>query len=428
MYYEGEQPLQFIAPELRDEVGDRITELVLNWPRLAVESYDNRLDIEGFRFRSADVADDDLLDIWQANDGDFISQQAHQESLALSRSYAIVGEGDDPDVPLITVESPFHAAHITDPRTHDISSGIKTWIDLDNVQWVTLYDSQGRITWRARNGEYVIDQTVEHDYGIPQLVPLVNSARIANRVQMQPYIDRSMGRSLFHDIIGPADAANKMATDMMVSGEFHAMPRRWATGLTASDFEDEDGNPVDTFKRTVGSMWATEGEKAQFGQFAETNLANFHDSIKLLAQAVSNLLGLPPEYLNFVGENPTSADAIRASEARLVKRAERIQRVYGTRWARVQKLVLLTRGQVDEAKQRIEVAWRDPSTPTKAQQADATLKLVQGQIIPRQQAWVDLGYTDEEQARMADWFAQNQADPQVDNALRLLNPPAGDAS
>ena len=33
-------------------------------------------------------------------------------------------------------------------------------------------------------------------------------------------------------IIGLADAANKMATDMMVSGEYHAMPRRWAFGST----------------------------------------------------------------------------------------------------------------------------------------------------------------------------------------------------
>jgi hypothetical protein len=420
-YFEGEQPLSFIAPELLQEVGERVTELVLNWPRFAVESYETRLDIEGFRFAGTEVADDDLWDVWQANDGDFLAQQAHQESLALSRAYAIVGDGDDPDVPLITVESPFHAIHFTDPRTHDISSGLKRWTDLDFVDWCSVYTTAGRTTWRMKDGVWTVDSEDQHDWGVPQLVPLVNSARIANRVEVRPYKDRTMGRSLFHDIIGLADAANKMATDMMVSGEFHAMPRRWATGLQESDFEDEDGNPVNTFRRAASAMWSTENEKASFGQFPEAELSNFHNSIKILAQAASNLLGLPPEYLDFAGSNPTSADAIRASESRLVKRAERIQKVYATRWARVQKLVLLTRGQDDDAKHRIEVAWRDPSTPTKAQQTDATLKLVQGNIIPRQQAWEDLGYTAEQQARMADWFAANGSDPQVDAALAKIN-------
>jgi hypothetical protein len=53
-----------------------------------------------------------------------------------------------------------------------------------------------------------------------------------------PRILRPDGRSEFSDIIEIADALNKMATDMMISGEYHAMPRRWATALSAEDFVD----------------------------------------------------------------------------------------------------------------------------------------------------------------------------------------------
>lgn len=419
-YLEGEQPLQFVAPEIRSQVGDRVTELVLNWPRFGVEAYDNRLDIEGFRYAGQDSSDEDLWQVWQANDGGFISQQAHQEHLAMARAYIIVGEGDDPEVPLITAESPFNAIHLNDPRTHDINSGLKTWIDLDRTLWSSIYTTEGRTTWRMKGGDWVEDSAFTHDWGICQIVPLVNQPRILGRYRLGAYRDRTLGRSIFHDIIPIADAANKMVTDMMVSGEFHAMPRRWATGLQESDFQDEEGNQLDTFAAVAGAMWATEDDKAKFGQFPEADLSVFHNSIKLLAQLASQLLALPPNYLNFVGDNPPSADAIRASEVQLVKRAERMQSVLSTRWRRVQRLVLLTRGNEDAAANQIETLWRDPSTPTMAQKSDAVTKLVQSGVIPKQQAWEDLGYTAVQQERMADWFAQNQADPQITAATRQL--------
>lgn len=425
-YWEGEQPMKFIAPEVAAELGDRVTEVVLNWPTFAVEAFDNRLDIEGFRYGGSDSSDDDLWGVWQANDGDLLAQQAHQEHLALSRAYAIVGPGDEPDVPLITAESAFNAIHVNDPRTHDVSSGIKQWTDLDGVRWVSLYTTGGRWTWRADRRDWVLDEFETHDWGLCQLTPLVHRPRILGQARPgRP--DRSLGRSVFHDVIPYADAANKMATDMMVSAEYHAMPRRWATGLQKSDFVGEDGQPLDAWQMIAGAVWASEGTAAKFGQFPEADLAVFHNSIKLLAQLAAQQLGLPPHYLSFVGDNPASADAIRSSEAQLVKRVERIQQHLSTRWERVQRLVLLTSGRPDSPEaRRIETLWRDPSTPTVAQKADAIVKLVAVKdgtgrsLLPIQQAREDLGYTAEQQARMADWDRQDAVDPQVEAATRAL--------
>lgn len=419
LYFEGEQPLRFIAPQVRRELGNRVTEVVLNWPRFGVEAFDTRLDIEGFRISGSSSSDDELWGVWQANDGPLLSQQAHQEHLALSRAYAIVGPGDT-DTPLITVESPFECIHELDPRTHDIASGIKRWVDLDLNQWVTLYHPEGRITWRQGTGGWAEDERVENGFGIPALVPLVHAPR-----SLAPWRagrrDERLGRSVFHDIIPIADAANKMATDMMVSGEYHAMPRRYATGLTERDFVDENGQPLDAWQLAAGAIWTSENKDARMGQFPESDLAVFHSSIKLLAQLASQLLGLPPHYLSFVGDNPASAEAIIAAEAQLVKRAERLQSSLATRWERVQRLVLLELGHPDSPEaQQIETMWRDPSTPTRTQKAAATTALVTAGILPRQQAWEDLGYTDEQQSRMADWFTANQTDPQITAAVRQL--------
>lgn len=51
-YFEGEQPLRFIAPVLEQELGFRLSPIVLNLALFAVDVYDNRLDIEGFRVQS----------------------------------------------------------------------------------------------------------------------------------------------------------------------------------------------------------------------------------------------------------------------------------------------------------------------------------------------------------------------------------------
>ena len=76
-YYEGKQPLRYMAPQLEQELGPRITQLVLNWPRLGVDAYESRLDVEGFRVAGEVQGSEDLWEIWRANDLDEISQQAH---------------------------------------------------------------------------------------------------------------------------------------------------------------------------------------------------------------------------------------------------------------------------------------------------------------------------------------------------------------
>lgn len=398
-YLRGEQPLRFMTEAMRAEFGDKITELVLNWPELGTEAYESRLDVEGFRFEgSAESMGRELWDVWQANQLDTRAPMAHTDSIGLGVSAVIVGPPDSPDAPpLVTVESATDVAWLRDPRTGSVRAAAKWWTDPDRMEWATLYMT-GVTTVLRRDGGWVVDQAIQH--GIPRvpLVPLVNRPRIK-------YPD---GRSEFDSVLPVADAANKIATDMMQSAEYHAMPRRWVFGMKASDFKDQQGNMLSPWRALKNHIWASSDPNVKAGQFEESSLSNFHETIKLLAQLAGQMLALPPEYLGFSTVNPPSADALRASESRLVKRVERKQAHLGEAWEDVMRLVLgfqrneslLALGTT------LETRWREASTPTVAQRADAVMKLATAKtpsgvaVLPLRQARRDLGYTEVQIAEM----------------------------
>lgn len=407
-YYEGNQPLSYMAPELLREMNERMRQLVINWPRLVVDALEERLDVEGFRFSDNAEADDELWGIWQANDLDEESQLAHVDALALRRSFVIVGANEaDEANPLITVESPLEVYAERDPRTRQVVAAIKRWTEdvtpSKSVDHATLYLPNLTMWYVKERDSWVTDPDMEpdvHNLDRPPVEPLVNRARVRDRG----------GVSELKDVIPVSDALCKVATDMMVSAEFHAIPRRWAAGLSEEDFTDPDGRKISKLAARVGALWLSENPETKFGQFAEADLANFHNTINALARVVSGLTGLPPHFLGYVGGEPISADAIRASEARLVKRAERRQRAFGGSWERVMRLAMHFRGDTLPANAaRLETIWRDASTPTLAASADAVTKLHTENLLPDEMAWEMMGFSQTQIARMID-MQQRQAD------------------
>lgn len=425
-YLRGQQDLRYLAEATREHFGPDIAQLVLNFPALVVDAHNDRLDVEGFRFPGESSGNEQLWQIWQANNMDEQSVMGHTEALALSRAAVIVGTNPEPGgPPVITVESPFDVAWIRDPASGRAIQGQKRWFEADGSEWRSLYDpQQTRVVTRQNNREWVTTKTINHGLGRLPLVPLVNRPRIKERD----------GRSEFADIIGLADAANKIATDMMTSAEYHAMPRRWAFGLKKTDFLDRNGNEKSAWSFIKGRLWANENPNIKVGQFPESDLTNFHNTIRLLSRLVAQMTALPTDYLAFDSVNPPSADALRSSEARLVKRVERRQTSFGGTWEEVARLALkLQTGALPDTAMRLETVWRDPSTPTIAQKYDAVVKAVTTRgadgrpLVPTEQGRIDLGYTP---AQRQDMLAMEQdtaaTDPELAAARALTagNQPA----
>jgi hypothetical protein len=310
---------------------------------------------------------------------------------------------DNPDEPpIITVESPLEVHAEFDPRTREVAAAVKRWEEEDGdsrkVRHATLYLPNKTSWWLFDGGKWSLDPDYEpdvHNLGKVPVTPVVN----------RPRLGRPGGKSELAAIIPLSNAANKIATDMMVSAEFHAMPRRWALGFGPEDFLDENNNKISSWSKVAGKIWATAKTRqdgAEVGQFAESDLANFHATLNLLAQMVGSLGALTPQTMGLQNAaNPATADAIRAGESRLVKRAERRQKAFGGSHERTMRIAdRIWTGTWRPELRRLETLWRDASTPTVAQTADAAVKKFQSHIVPLRQTREDLQYTAEQIALM----------------------------
>lgn len=398
-YYSGTQPLGWLHPQVRAATAGRLGNLNVNWLRKAVAAVEQRLDVEGFRLSGDDTPISDLWRWWQANNLDEESGLAHIDSLVHGTAFVLVWYGEDESVPSITVESAREVAVSFVPgRRREVASALKQWREGDALM-STLYlpDRVERYT-EARSGIELLE-VIPHELGRVPVVPLVN----------QPRSGLVNGESDLTDLIPIVDAIGKLGTDLMVSAEYHAMPRRWATGLELAQGDAQDERTRELVRQRwqeaeAGRVWIAPSDRVNFGQFSEASLDNFISAIKMLTEQLAALADLPPHAVGVNTANPASADAIRSSESGLVQKVRRKQRAFGGAWEDVMRLAsLVVNGTVDPEMVALETIWRDPETPTVAQAADAAVKLVQAGIITSDQALEDLGYSpvqiDRERAR-----------------------------
>lgn len=419
--YELESPRSYMHPELFAELGDRIQQVVIAWPQLVVDSVEERLDPLGFRLPMGEPLDD-LWRVWQANNLDEEAQLGRVDALVMKRSYLCVGTNErDADTPLVTVESPLEVFADVDPRDRSTRAAIRYFCEpstdaRQQEEFATVYLPNVTVRYDMAGGGWREIGRDEHKLGVVPVVPLVNRARVADRY----------GRSELSPVLPLARAANKLATDMMVAAEFVALPLRGMFGLGPDDLEDQHGNKLTAIQAMLGRLLMIPDETgtAKQFEFASADLSNFHKSINQLAQLVAAIAGLPPHYLGFTTDNPASADAIRSSEMRLVKRCERRMVPFGAAYEQTMRLVKRFQdGDWDPQFGRLETIWRDAATPTRAQTADASVKLKQAGIVSRRQAQEDNGYTSAQIDRMEDELeAEAQLNPVAAIARKMAEP------
>lgn len=411
-FFTGTQPLAFMDPELLRMLDGRLGPINVNLCRMSVEAVTQSLEVVAFRSSPGQVVDEQLMSLWQANDLDEQSQAAHTDALVYGRGFVLVWT-DEAGRVTITAESPLQVTVERDPVTRRVTAALKRWADLDGTVHALLI-TPGEIVEYAGPGTYPLDPNVNavtaYNYaptsleivrsepnalGVVPIVPIVNRYRL-----MEPD-----GTSDLVDIRAIVQAIGKLASDLMTAAEFAAAPRRWVTGLvpdnayamsmTAEQREQLENNIRDKWERARASKFiAASSESARFGSFEQAELTNFETAVRLLTGQVAALAALPPYWLNDAVANPTSADAIRAGEARLTARIRQRQRWFSGAWESVMRLAVLVRdGVADPRLDDLVTVWRDPEPATIAQEADAAAKLVGAGITDRRAALEALGYS-----------------------------------
>jgi hypothetical protein len=352
---------------------------VAGWGGSVVDVLEERLDWLGW---SSDGDDFDLESVYASNGLDVDSGMSHLDSLIFGTSFVTVGSGVDGEPnPLVTPHSPQTMTGIWDARRRRVSSALSVVTENSQIVEATLYLPDETVALSRLNpgGKWAVDDRDQHKLGRVPVVQLPNRVR-GSRVEGRSEITKAVRYY--------CDAAMRTMLGLEVNREFYNSPQRVVLGADETMFKNADGSTASPWTAIQGRVWAVpnddDGNTPSVEQFSPASPAPYLDQIKGYAQLLAAEAGIPGAYLGFVTDNPASADAIRAGEARLVKRAERRQAVFGRSWLEVGRLALLVRdGAVPvEFDDTVSARWRDASTPTRSAAADETTKYVGAGILP----------------------------------------------
>jgi hypothetical protein len=438
LYYESKKRPQAIGLAVPPEMQKLLANV--GWCRVYLDSLEERLDIEGFRLAGrspstnsdgevTNIGDERLWSWWQYNNLDEWSGLGHLEAMIHGRAYITIAapDPDDPlmdqDKPIIRVEPATSMWADIDPRTQRVTRAVRVvrradeTIDTDRI---TVFYPNVTYGLVRNNGtttsEWNIEWFRQHNLGIVPVVPLLNRSRLTE----------FYGRSeITTELRSVTDAAARIMMDMQGAAEMMAMPQRLLFGVTKEQLLGSGPDAKTSFQAYMGRILMLP-DGATSAQFSAAELRNYGDALELLSKEASKYTGLPPQYLYFNSDNPASAEAIRSSETRLVKKSERKQRIFGGAWEQALRIaILMMDNELPADAHRLETVWRNPATPTFAAMADAVVKLVTAttpsgdSVLPVEQGRIELGYSVEQRRQMRQW----DQDTPRNQLQKVLTPP-----
>ena len=414
-YYEAEQKLQQLGIAVPPEL--RVFETVLNVPRMAVDEPVRRQRLRAFYRVGNSIAEDPALrEAIEYNNLASESALTHKECRLYGRTWVTVGTNpDDAEHPLIATEDPRQIACAVDPRNRRITEAVRQYRDHDRkVTLGTLYLPDATVHVERTAGGWAVVDRDDHSLGAVPIVGFINRRRSGTW----------HGTSEMADVIRLTDAIARMITNMGVASETHAVPARWAAGVSKGDFVDEHGKMLPVWEAYYTAIRATENKDAKFGQWSASDLKNFYDAVNNMLAWCASVLGLPTRYAGQQSVNPAAEGAIRADESRLVQNVDWMNTFDGDSWAWVMGLEERFRTGEWGARNSIRTLWHDPGTPTVAQRTDSLVKLRQVGAISIEGMWDELGWDEARKAQEKGRLDSEANDPTLAALMDKLSGPA----
>lgn len=404
MYFRGDQPMRFMKDKLAPVMGFRS-----NLAEVAVTAVAERINLESvtasinFPTGPVDVSERARA-LVQDSDFPMLLQSLITDMLAVGSAYIIVWV-DGMGRPVVTGESAEQVAVSRDPITGGVTGAVKRWQVVDSAgvlkeEHVIKYGPT-RIVHLKRNdtrGKLTFVSAVDNPLGVVPVVPLVNIKRLNDQT----------GSSVIDSLAPLLDALNKIIVDMLVTSESVARPKRYATGVFLEDDEDgfiadegftadseisagDDSPGVESPFKDSDDLWISEQAEAKFGQLAGADLGGYKTAVDLIIQQIMAVTSLPGHMVGVTTANPSTAEALRASEVALSSNADSRVRVINrpVEWA-VRLLVALDYG-VSPAVVEVNNQWASTATRSVAQEADAAVKLVSQEVITADEARSNVG-------------------------------------
>lgn len=416
-YYLGRQRLEqlgmAIPPAMRRFV------VIANWCRTTIDRTDERQQVRSLILPGEETADPVLRNIWDANNLDAHVSMFNKDRMIYGRGFLSVGANEDnPDLPLVRVESPREMVARFDYRREVITVAARFYGTTDagfGPTNVTLYLPDVTI-WaqRAENGQWFEVDRDEHRLGVVPVVMHLNRRLSGSWA----------GESSLTDVIPLVDAAARSLTNLQFAQEAHGVPRMWMAGVKKEDFVDADGKPIPQFEAYFNAIHTLTKAESKVGQLEASDLKNFETALNVYGSQASIVTGFPSRYFGHFTANPPNEASMKADEAQLVSRVEDQTTQLGVTLGWLGGLMwrFMTGDWLDG--NAVTVDWFDASTPTVAQREDALMKRRSVGVLSREGYWDELGWSEPRKAKERQYLEAEALDPLL---ASLTRPVTGDA-
>lgn len=418
-YYDGRAGIKNMGVAVPESMVN--IEVVVGWPEIIVDALEERLDWLGW-VASDQSSVDELMGVFYSNQLGTELSKAILDSLVTGVGFLEVSAGDvvagEPQVIARAVSSS-QATYRWDARRGRMAVGLVESKDAEgNTHKVLYYPDRTVRIWEDKEGQHRDEYL--HNRGRCGLIAVPNKVRAGD----------VFGRSEISSTIQYlTDHGVRTMLGMEYNRELYTTPQRWYANVYAEQLGiDPDGSSeqirrqgaIASMSRAV-VMEPNEGDdgdktpEPKTGQYQSAPPTPYIDELKMLSQLISAQSGVPANYLGFSSDNPPSADAIRAMEARLVKRSERRQSMISQVLTNDLAFVILAilEGEAPEAERigALTAKWRAAHTPTMASAADSAMKLVSAGILDRESPVVleMIGLDEQDQKRVAADHARGRA-------------------
>lgn len=283
----------------------------LGWCTKAVDALADRLVFKEF-------ANDnfELNEIFNLNNPDIFFDSAILSALIASCAFVYISMGDE-GYPRLQVIEASNATGILDPITGLLKEGYAV-LDRDNKGKPSLEAHFLCDRTDFYNGNDLVD-TRSNPADVPLLVPIIH----------RPDAVRPFGRSrITRACMYYQGHAKRTLERADITAEFYSFPQKYIVGLS------QTAEPMDKWKATISSMLQftkdEDGDAPKLGQFTSTSMSPFTEQLKTIASSFAGETGLTLDDLGFVTDNPSSAEAIKASHETLRVTARKAQRCFGS--------------------------------------------------------------------------------------------------
>lgn len=426
-FYDAKQRFRNLQIAVQSDLGRKIGNTV-GWPQKSVRALADKSVFEGFELPNNDeygitriCMDNELTaDVSEA----IISCYKHSCSF-LTVDY-------DPYDPsgeriLITPRSADWSAAIWDPQRRRIKAALT----------ITGADANGTITsfnvWLPGRNYAVSSRN-----GLAGWQAQRQDNRL-DRVAVVPFaydkqMDRPFGRSRINrTLMNLTDMAVRTMVRMEVSAEFYSVPKLWFLGL------DKDAFESGTWSSLIADINAisrdVDGEVPELKQIQQASMSPHGAMLETIAMLASAETDIPPESLGIRVSNPTSAEALAASENALTRVADRQNRIFGQQLMNAMRMAVQLRDNTPTAPTLAGVRpiWAPTRVVSDAARADYYAK-----VAGVNQAWAQsdvglakLGLSMDDIASLRAWEASQRAKQQLDQLRAQTNAqkePAQDAT